>query len=175
MSSPTLEATEIATPSFLALSPMSRALFFEDLKQDLIEHLRHKDSKETGPPPQSLRALTQPIAPRLLEEPGVGPLEQYHYYYGRKLFSKKRMGHFQSREACPEQKANFTPQDLELAENMQRQMSNDEAYYKIRFYDTDSVKSEHMATCYLDPLDIGDPAKAYPPRFNFGKLSTRHP
>ena len=75
----------------------------------------------------------------------------------------------------PRANGEFHAQDLQLAENTQRLMSNDEAYYKIRFYDTDSVKSEHMATCYLDPLDIGDPAKAHPPRFEFGALSTRRP
>jgi hypothetical protein len=184
MSSPTLEATEIMSPSFLVLSPGRQIVHDERVKKELIKALMNVSNVQSGNPPQSFRNKVMVPKPRILGEPGVGALERAIYYYHRTSFSVQRMSYFRTVQLSPE---NLIFLSLEEAKT-ETMLIHDQNHNRICFYDADLAKAEHMAACFLDPLDIGDPAKAYPsgywnlspdesyPRgFKLGALSKLHP
>ena len=188
MSSPTLEATEIMSPSFLVLSPGRQIVHDERVKKELIKALMYAINVQSGNPPRSLRNKVMVPKPRILGEPGVGALERAIYYYHRTSFSVQRMSYFRTVQLSPENLIFLSLEERNEAAKTETMLIHDQNHNRICFYDADLAKAEHMAACFLDPLDIGDPAKAYPsgywnlspdesyPRgFKLGALSKLHP
>jgi hypothetical protein len=188
MSSPTLEATEIMSPSFLVLGPGRQIVHDERVKKELIKALMNVSNVQSGNPPQSFRNKVMVPKPRILGEPGVGALERATYYHYRTGFSIQRMSYFWTVQLRPENLITLSLEQRNKAAKMETMMIHDQNHNRICFYDADLAKAEHMAACLLDPLDIGGPAKAYPsgywnlspdesyPRgFQLGALSKLHP